>query len=160
MAVEFPAWNQRSTPGFVERWRADFGGSDSLTPTAYIDNENAYPFIVAAAWLFCPETFDYRGGVFLAEARRDTIDHWMAYFSGDIRRTESMVNQTHMFDVFTNVDVDSYGESNVLQLAYALGECWQGILLRRYPDRDIAVTVTDDADGAYGPTVTFAQRAH
>ncbi|GLU47150.1 hypothetical protein [Nocardiopsis ansamitocini] len=157
MSSERPFWHGRTEPEFVGTWRERFGGSRTLTPTAYLDQEAAYPYVLAAAWLFCPETIEHRGGVFLAEAGTETADRWIAYFGGDVRRAESMVNTTSLFDVFTNVGVDSYGEENLRQLAYAIGECWQGLLPRRHPRHDIVVTVTDEQDGAYGPTVTFAQ---
>ncbi|WP_208113215.1 hypothetical protein [Actinorugispora endophytica] len=141
----------------MREWREGLGGSDTLTPTAFIDQEAGYPYVVAAAWLFCPQTFEYRGGVFLAGVRAETVDRWMEEFGGDVGRVEAMVNQTSLFDVFTNVAVDSYGEENLTRLAYAIGECWQGVLQRRYPERDIVVTVADEPDGAYGPTVSFAE---
>lgn len=51
-------------------------------------------------------------------------------------------------------DDDQLGEE-LPPFALALGECWQGILSARYPDREITVEVSDEKDGSYGPTMTF-----
>ncbi|MGW2566635.1 hypothetical protein [Streptomyces sp. NPDC001537] len=52
-------------------------------------------------------------------------------------------------------DDDRLGEE-LPQLALALGECWQGVLSTRHPDREITVAVSDEEDGSYGPTLTFS----
>ncbi|MGD6756200.1 hypothetical protein [Streptomyces sp. BH105] len=73
------------------------------------------------------------------------------------QRVESVVNHVELWDTFINTpltDDDRFREE-LPQLALALGECWQGVLSRRYPDRGITVHVSDEEDGSYGPTVTL-----
>ncbi|HEX6472352.1 MAG TPA: hypothetical protein VF069_24885, partial [Streptosporangiaceae bacterium] len=122
------------------------------------DFEGGLRFVLAAAWLFCPETVEYRGCVFL-EDRFDpaNVDNWFRDLDGSREHVEIMVNAVALWDVFTNtdlVDENRFGEE-LPQLAMAIGECWQGILSRRYPDRDVTVRVTGEEDRDYGPTVTF-----
>lgn len=155
MATDYPTWSDRTPPEFVERWRSRFGAPASLTTVDFLDSEEAYPSVVAASWLFCPDTVEYRGGVFLTDAVPAAADRWIEHFDGEVVRGEQMANRTVLFDVFTNVDTDAHGERALCQLAAALGECWQGVLARRHPDLGIVVTLTDEPDGDYGPTLTF-----
>lgn len=152
-----PAWSERELPVFFRRWRSDWK-DEELAPENYLDFEGGLRFVLAAAWLFCPETVEYRGGVFLKERfGQDTVDEWFTNLGDDRRRIEAVTNHVELWDTFINTaltDDDQLGEE-LPQLALALGECWQGVLSARYSDREITVEVSDEADGSYGPTVTF-----
>jgi hypothetical protein len=152
-----PSWSERELPAFFRQWRTDWK-DEELAPENYLDFEGGLRFVLAAAWLFCPETVEYRGRVFLKDHfRQDTVDDWFTQLGGDRERVEAVVNHIELWDTFGNTpltDDDRLGEE-LPQLALALGECWQGVLSTRYPDREITVEVSDEEDGSYGPTVTF-----
>lgn len=153
-----PVWGGRVLPGFFRRWRAGWK-DEGLGPGNYLDFEGGLRFVLVAAWLFCPETVEYRGGVFLKDRfESGAVDGWFAELGGDRRRVELVVNHVELWDVFANTpltDDDRLGEE-LPQLALALGECWQGVLSARFPGREVTVEVSDEEDGSYGPTVTFS----
>ncbi|MFE1840280.1 hypothetical protein [Streptomyces sviceus] len=157
MSSSKPSWSERELPGFFKRWRTDWK-DEELTPANYLDFEGGLRFVLAAAWLFCPETVEYRGGVFLKDRfSQDNIDNWFTTLDGDRERIEAVANHIELWALFANTplsDDDRLGEE-LPQLALALAECWQGVLSARYPDREITVQVSDEEDGSYGPTVTF-----
>ncbi|MFI7402756.1 hypothetical protein ACIBW9_20210 [Streptomyces sp. NPDC049541] len=158
MTSSKPAWSERELPAFFRRWRTEWR-DEELSPGDYLDYEGGLRFVLAAAWLFCPETVEYRGGVFLKERfSRGTVDDWFANLGGDRQRIEAVVNHVELWTAFGNTpltDDDRLGEE-LPQLALALGECWQGVLSTRHPDREITVAVSDEEDGSYGPTLTFS----
>ncbi|NUQ97739.1 MAG: hypothetical protein HOY79_14685 [Streptomyces sp.] len=157
MSTSKPAWSERELPAFFKRWRTEWK-DEELSPSNYLDYEGGLRFVLAAAWLFCPETVEYRGCVFLKENfSQDTVDNWFTTLDRDRERIEAVVNQVRLWDVFINASRtgdEELGEE-LPQLALALGECWQGVLSARYPDREITVEVGDEEDGSYGPAVTF-----
>ncbi|GHK02515.1 hypothetical protein ACWEWI_26615 [Streptomyces sp. NPDC003753] len=157
MSTSKPSWSQRELPAFFRQWRTDWK-DEELSPENYLDFEGGLRFVLAAAWLFCPETVEYRGCVFLKERfPKDTVDDWFTNLGGDRERIEAVANHVELWATFGNTpltDDDQLGEE-LPQLALALGECWQGVLSARYPDREITVEVSDEEDGSYGPTVTF-----
>lgn len=152
-----PAWSERELPAFFRRWRTEWK-DEELSPANYLDYEGGLRFVLAAAWLFCPETVEYRGCVFLKERfSQGTVDDWFTKLGQERQRIEAVVNHVELWDTFVNTALtgdDQLGEE-LPQLALALGECWQGVLSARYPDREITVRVSDEEDGSYGPTVTF-----
>ena len=85
------------------------------------------------------------------------VDGWFARLAGATRRIEAVVNRLVLWDTFANTDLT--GESqlgeDLPQLAFAIGECWQGVLSARYPDRTVTVEVSGEEDGVYGPAITF-----
>ena len=147
MSTTKPSWTGRELPGFSLRWRAEWQQPDLLSDN-YIDYQGGLRFVVAAAWLFCPETVEYRGS---------NVDDWFARLTGATQRIEAVVNRLALWDTFPNTDLT--GESQLgeelPQLAFAIGECWQGVLSARYPDRAVTAEVSDEEDGAYGPAITF-----
>lgn len=152
-----PVWSERELPAFFRQWRTEWK-DEELSPANYLDYEGGLRFVLAAAWLFCPETVEYRGCVFLKENfGQDTVDDWFTSLRHDRERIEAVVNQVRLWDVFINAsrtDGNQLGEE-LPQLALALGECWQGVLSARYPDLEVTVEVGDEEDGSYGPAVTF-----
>jgi hypothetical protein len=157
MSTERPSWDKRELPSFFLKWRSAWQGPE-LKPRHYIDIEGGLRFVLAAAWLFCPETVEYRGCVFLKDRFGPAnVDNWFRVLKGSTQHVEITVNAVELWEVFGNtdlVDENRFGEE-LPQLAMAIGECWQGVLSRRYPDRDVTVQVADEEDRAYGPTITF-----
>ena len=82
------------------------------------------------------------------------VDTWFGHLNDEQADVEAMVNQTKLYDVFANSDLDGH-DDDLAALALAVGECWQGVLAARYPERAVTVEVSGEEDGAYGPTVTF-----
>jgi hypothetical protein len=153
-----PAWSERKLPDFFVQWREEWKDPE-LCPENYLDFEGGLRFVLASAWLFSPETVEYRDCIFLKEYfDQETVDGWFATLGDDRERIEAVTNQVNLWSVFTNTlakdDEDGLREE-IPQLATALGECWQGVFSNRYPGQQINVQVSDEEDGTYGPTVTF-----
>ena len=159
MSTTKPRWTERALPRFFIQWRSQWTGPTSadMSPYDYINEQGGLRFVIAGAWIFCPETIEYRGCIVLAERfNAENVDTWLEHFNGNASDVEAMVNQTHLDDVLGIGESDEIDDEDVAQLALAIGECWQGVLSARYPDREITVTTSGDADGSYGPTVTFS----
>jgi hypothetical protein len=157
MSIIRPSWTKRELPGFFRRWRSEWQDPD-LLPHNYIDFQGGLPFALAAAWLFCPETVEYQACTFLKHRfDKSNVDEWFTVLGGATQQVEAKVNHVELWGMFANTnltDENQLGEE-LPQLAIAIGECWQGVLSARYPDRTVTVEVSDEEDGAYGPTVTF-----
>ncbi|WP_405740379.1 hypothetical protein OG422_05645 [Streptomyces sp. NBC_01525] len=121
MSSSTPAWSERELPLFFTAWRTDWR-DERLSPCDYLDFEGGLRFVLAAAWLFCPETVEYRGCVFLKERfRQDTVDDWFTNLGDDRRRIEAVVNHVELWDMFGNTplaDDDRLG-AELPQLALA-----------------------------------------
>lgn len=97
-----PSWSERELPAFFKKWRTDWKNED-LDPDNYLDFEGGLRFVLAAAWLFCPETVEYRGGVFLKERfRQSTVDDWFTKLGEDRNRIEVVVNHVELWGTFNN----------------------------------------------------------
>jgi hypothetical protein len=151
------AWSERELPAFFRRWRTEWN-DEELSPANYLDYEGGLRFVLAAAWLFCPETVEYRGCVFLKDRfSQAAVDDWFTKPGQERQHVEAVVNHVELWATFGNTALtdDEHLGDELPQLALSLGECWQGVLSSRHPDREITVEVSDEEDGSYGPTVTF-----
>ncbi|WP_030165155.1 hypothetical protein [Spirillospora albida] len=160
MTTTKPTLTTRSLPEFFLDWRQDFvPGGEFFSPLNFLNQQAAIPFLISAAWLFCPEVTEYRGGVFrVARFDPENVDQWLADTAGEVSRTEAVVNELHVYSLFGNCDIDAYSDAELMQFAMAIGECWQGVLTRRFPAREVVVEVSGEEDGEYGPTITFYTR--
>ncbi|MFD9204793.1 hypothetical protein ACFVZM_00740 [Streptomyces sioyaensis] len=94
MSSSKPAWSERELPAFFRQWRTDWKDED-LSPDNYLDFEGGLRFVLAAAWLFCPETVQYRGCVILKERfSQGTVDDWFTNLGDDRRRIEAAAKIT------------------------------------------------------------------
>ncbi|MGW2566636.1 hypothetical protein [Streptomyces sp. NPDC001537] len=97
MTSSKPAWSERELPAFFRRWRTEWR-DEGLSPGDYLDHKGGLRFVLAVAWLFCPETVEYRGGVFLkGRFSRGTVDDWFANLGGDRQRIEAVVNHVELW---------------------------------------------------------------
>lgn len=111
-----------------------------MTPIDYLTYRNSYSEVLAAAWLFCPETVEYRDCIFLKDHFEPAnVDSWFNALKGDHEAVEAMVNHEDLADVARDLGLD-----DLASLSLALGECWQGVLDTRYPERGVTVEVTRD----------------
>jgi hypothetical protein len=155
-APEKPEWKNRDTPAFVKKFsRERYGEGFHADPVDFLDQDAGVAFAVAAAWLFCPETVEYRDGIFLR--RRffpGNVDTWLE--THDLTATQVIVNLTEIWALFTNAQSDVFDDQDENALASALAECWYGVIQQRHPDHRIHVSVDLDEEGtsAVGPTVT------
>ena len=157
MSTIRPSWTKRELPGFFLRWRSEWQDPD-LLPQNYLDFQGGLPFVLAAAWLFCPETIEYRDCTFLKQRfDKSNVDEWFTVLGGATQRVEAKINHVELWGTFANADLTGENQlgEELPQLALAIGECWQGVLSARYPDRTVTVEVSDEEDGAYGPTIAF-----
>lgn len=104
----------RRRPGFVTRWREEFGASAAdFTPIDYLGSETSLRHVIAAGWLFRPVFVEYRGCIKavtegddveeLTDEEKKNIDHWYEYFDGDITKTEAMINLFNVNGVFASL---------------------------------------------------------
>jgi hypothetical protein len=152
-----PVWRDRRVPGFAREWeRATRGEDVEADPVHYLDQDAGVAFAVAASWLFCPETVEYRGGIFLKRRfSAANVDHWLE--DHDLVTTQATVNLTEIWTLFDHAESPVFDDLDELSLVSALGECWYGILRRRYPAHDIRVSVDLDEQGTApkGPSLTL-----
>ncbi|GAB3476055.1 hypothetical protein [Nocardiopsis coralliicola] len=151
-----PSLSGGPTPGFVHAWKAEKCIAGEVSPLDFLDSEAGFQNAIAAAWLFCPGTVHHRGGVFLAERVPKAADYWIDRCAPDLGAAESNANRLALFDVFSSVGFTDDLDFPLQQLAAAVAECWQALLDRRHPRHSLSVSLRDEADGAYGPTVTFS----
>lgn len=81
-----PQWAQRSPPGFFLDWRSQWAGASAETMTLldYINEQKAFAYVAAAAWLFCPETIEHRDCIFLKDRfNQENVDTWFEQLDGE-----------------------------------------------------------------------------
>jgi|GEM_PF-2861521 len=110
--------------------------------------------LVAHRFLY-PEFIEIRGCVLLPWAYDDdNFEQWWSKLNGECSAIESVLNHTHVWDLFSaeskNVELDR-------AVAGLLVECWKVCLQSRFPDRSFDVTWKDDPED-YGPTVYVQSR--
>ena len=151
------ATEQRPFPKFLDEWR-ELNGPD-FTPSDYISQPAAIPYVIASQWLFRPNFIEYRGGVFRSNHTSPTerataiYDEWFDTFQGSIADTEFKVNLTVVPDLFAG-DLEPY-EEDLSGLAHSIAACWRGLLKLQFPDREFVVDVFDDPNEPYDPQITF-----
>lgn len=152
-----PVWRERVVPSFIRQWLADvWGACDGVAPEDYLDQAGAPEIVIAASWLFCPETVEYRGGIFLASRfRAENVDMWLD--GHDLVRTQATVNLVFIWSLFDNAESPALDAMDEVQLAQAMAECWYGVLVQRYPGHDIRVSQDLDVDESSpkGPSITL-----
>lgn len=158
---------ERTIPKFFVEWRDRLGpDARDWSPIDFINQESAVPFVMAARWLFCPDFFEYRDCVFvvkntapstndphLTEHDKAIIDDWFRVLRNDRAAVESKTNLLNVAALFASVDIAPF-ENDLLGLARSIAECWQGLLMVRFPDRRFTVEVYDDGSDS-GPELTF-----
>ncbi|GAA3730840.1 hypothetical protein HDA32_005591 [Spinactinospora alkalitolerans] len=154
---ETPRWFPRKVPRFVVEWaREALGDPNWGDPLNFLDQDEGVKFVIASSWLFCPETVEYRGGIFIKRRFSESnVDQWLS--EHDIVSTQATVNLTAMWSLFVNADSPAFDDMDERELTAALGECWNGVLKQRYPQHNIVVSVDLDEEdqSSRGPSVTL-----
>lgn len=105
--------------------------------------------------LFWPKFVEYRGGVFVDfgfdEEQKKAIDGWAAKFGGDASKAESVVNHTHLWDMFNRTSEDVPARA-LTELGEILCRCWRHAAEEAFPDREFIVALENEPDD-YGPTL-------
>jgi hypothetical protein len=147
-------------PDFLAQWREVNG--ENFTPTSYLYQLDATPFVIAAQWLYVPDFVEYRGGIFRAELplglsdnKRENLDEWFTVFDGDIPKVEHVGNLLPLWGSLLTRDTNQFDE-DLSQLAKTLARAWDALLRVEFPERSFQVEVYDDTDE--GPQVTFCSR--
>ncbi|WP_152522999.1 hypothetical protein [Nocardiopsis potens] len=152
-----PRWSERRIPEYVRKWaERTIGSADGVDPVDYLDQASALDAAIAAAWLFCPETVEYRGGIFLKRRFSSTnVDRWLE--EHDLKTTQATVNLQYIGDLYPHVEFAESDDADDIQLLYALAECWYAVCTVRHPGRRIHVSTDEDADGLSpaGPSLTL-----
>jgi hypothetical protein len=148
----------RKEPEFLSELRRINGGS--YPPGIRLSEPEGFEFIAVAQWLYVPEFFEYRGGVFVSglplgftEQRRKYIDNSLEHFDGNLEPVENLANLIELRDIFIEVDLDIYYD-DMVQVGRSVRDSWEALLKARFPDRDFYVHFSDD-DPEAGPLVTF-----
>src|SRR5690606_3377913 len=99
-----PRWTERRVPEYVRKWaERTLGSAEGVDPVDHLDQAPALDAAIAASWLFCPETVEYRGGIFLkrrfssANVDRRLEEH-------DLKTTQATVNLQYLGSLFPHVE--------------------------------------------------------
>ena len=123
-----------------------------LDPRPYLGVAVSPSMFASLMAFLSPPFVEYRGGVFLGFAfNQVVIDDWFARLD-DVGDVERIVNHVHVWDLLPS---NGFVETEALALAEPLASFWRSALECEFPDRAFVVQV--DADGSYGPELTFSQ---
>jgi hypothetical protein len=107
---------------------------------------------LAAAFsdLFWPTFVEFRGCVLLQHRYEPVnFERWWEATGGDARQVESVLNHTHIWDLFEGNEVADEAEA---LFAETLAKTWRAALREQFPKREMTVYVTNSEDD-YGPTL-------
>ena len=131
---------------------------DDLSPVGWLANVGSLGHAIAYAELFWP-SFVERDGCILLTGRFDqaSLQRWMAAAGGDKRAVESVINHTHILDLFVKYEIEPTREQ-VVWLGRVLREMWQAKVDRAFPGRGVIVSFPEDAgDDLLGYKITVFQ---
>lgn len=86
----------------------------------------------------------------------ETFATWWDRYGAEPWRIEAVLNEVHLYD-----RVSEFEPADMARLegvAERIAEAWASALARRFPAREFLIRCETEPD-AYGPTVTFHQRA-
>jgi hypothetical protein len=134
----------------LEDWLS--GAGDSGTFGFLMANVTVTEAAVLSTLLW-PDFVEFRGCTFLKfKFDESNVDMWLERLSEDFRAVEAVVNQVHLWDVFSPGSPEEYRVLS--QLAHRVSDMWRSALHIAFPDRIFLVLVLDDPE-EYGPTLTF-----
>ncbi len=144
-------------PWFVSELR--YANSSRFTPLSFANTAVGVPYVIAAQWLYVPQFFEYRGGLFsvvgpggLIGDSLEVVDSWYETYEGNIATLERASNSLTFWDLFGNVDVEPY-DRDLSELAKVTARAWDAFLRTEIPDVSFEVEVLDGDE--YGPQITF-----
>jgi hypothetical protein len=148
----------RKYPRFLDEWKLANGGH--FAPSSYLSVPEGIEFVIASQWLYVPDFFEYRGGVFvsglpqgLTDERRIGLDKMFLDFGGRVASVESLANLLEFWLIFGMSDIEAYYDE-IEQTARSVRESWEALLKARYPTREFNVYFRND-DPDVGPLVSF-----
>lgn len=140
------------------RWRAASEGTPGLE--AYVGAEVSFAQAHALLSVVWPEVVEVEGCVVRA-TRAGSVAAWMTNTGGDVSAVERVVNHLHLWDLFEDGDGELTDTERAAQavaeafVARVVADGWRASLAAGFPDRRFVVEESGEADGEYGPTVTF-----
>lgn len=103
-----------------------------------------------------PDFVVAEGGVFLGRNFSDEVfDRCIALASGDLSKTEQLLNVVRIYDVFGQGARD-VSDDVFLQLCNVIGFSWRMVLKEKFPEKIFCVEVSNSEQN-YGPDITFYQ---
>jgi hypothetical protein len=143
-------------PTFLESWKTEDGGP--VTPISYLGNEDGAHAVIASRWLYVPNFFEYRGGVFrsalpegISERQRGIIDDLFDNHGGDVSVVERAANRLVLEEVFGVGDPAAI-RADLVQMAESIKHGWSVFVHKSFPGRRFRVESHDDERGRW---VTF-----
>jgi hypothetical protein len=135
-----------------DRWqRPNFGVWDFLDYHADVELAAAF------ASLFWPEFVEVDGFVLLAARYTpESLEEWRAAYPADRRAVESVLNEVHVYDLFSRRSSEGVPLAVHEYVGQVLRRTWSCALEAAFPDRRFELSYRTEPH-AYGPTLTFWQ---
>lgn len=87
----------------------------------------------------------------------ESFEEWKQHFAGNRQAIESMVNHTHVYDLFLNAaDPEVVAEDVWEHVGQTLFVSWQAAVHQAFPASRFTFGYATEPD-EYGPTITFWQ---
>ncbi|WP_085690327.1 MULTISPECIES: hypothetical protein [unclassified Pseudomonas] len=139
-----------------DSWKKQWSSQEGLDVYSYIFDQCQPEHILLFSKMFFPDFVVNEGGVFLARNfSAEVFDSCLGLASGDLSKTEKLLNVVRVYDVFGQV-VDNVPDDVFVQLCNVIGFAWHMVLKEKFSERVFCVEVSNSEQN-YGPDVTFYQ---
>lgn len=139
-----------------EAWRREWA-NPTFGAWDYVHFRASLDLLAVFAQLFWPEFTEIDDCVILTEKYDpSTYLQWVEHLSGDRQRVESILNHTHVYDLFSKVTDVPCDLEIAEYVGRVLQRSWECALRNAFPERSFVVEFWTEPD-EYGPTVTFYQ---
>ena len=137
-------------------WKKQWSSQEGLDVYSYIFDQCQPEHILLFSKMLFPDFVVKEGGVFLARNfSTEVLDRCSGLASGDISKTEKLLNVVRFYDVFGQVAA-GVSDDVFLQLCNVIGFAWRMVLKEKFPEKVFCVEVSNSEQN-YGPDITFYQ---
>ena len=137
-------------------WKKQWSSQEDLDVHSYIFDQCRPDHVLMFSNMLFPDFVVAEGGVFLGRNFSDEVfDTCFALASGDLSKTEQLLNVVRIYDVFGQGARD-VSDDVFLQLCNVIGFSWRMVLKEKFPEKVFCVEVSNSEQN-YGPDITFYQ---
>ncbi|MBK5374406.1 hypothetical protein JFT81_07145 [Pseudomonas sp. TH43] len=137
-------------------WKNQWSSQESLDVHSYIFDQCRPDHVLLFSKMFFPDFVVAKGGVFLERNfSNEVFDRCFVLASGDLPKTEQLLNVVRIYDVFGQGASD-VSDDVFLQLCNVIGFAWRMVLKEKFPEKVFCVEVSNSEQN-YGPDITFYQ---
>ena len=139
-----------------ESWKSHWAEKSTVDIFSYVSEICSPEDVMLFCRLLFPDFVVRDDAVFL-ESRYDAaiFDVWLEQLNGDVNAVERVMNQIHLYDVFSGTASD-VGDVIFEQLADIFAVSWRLVLRDKFPEKKFSVEVSN-TEQDYGPTIIFFQ---